>query len=56
MTLAQVAEANGIGVDEIAARFGLPADVDPATQLRDLESAAFSVAALRTWLAERASP
>jgi len=56
MTLAQVSEANAIPVEEILAAFDLPAATDPATQLRDLESAAFSVAALRAWLAERGAP
>lgn len=56
MTLAQVAEANDLEVAEIAAAFDLAATVDPATELRDLESASFSVAALRAWLAERSSP
>jgi hypothetical protein len=56
MTLAQVAETNAIPVDEILAAFDLPRTTDPATELRDLESDAFSVAALRAWLAERGAP
>lgn len=56
MTLAQVSEANAIPVEEILAAFDLPAATDPATALRDLESEAFSVAALRAWLAERGAP
>ena len=56
MTLAQVAEANDIPLEEIVARFGLPPDTDPATQLRDLESETFSVSVLRDWLAGRSSP
>jgi hypothetical protein len=56
MTLAQVAEANDIDVGEILDAFDLPASTDPATELRDLESETFSVAALRAWLAERARP
>lgn len=56
MTLAQVAEANDLDVAEILAAFGLPASTDPATELRDLETETFSVAALRDWLAARASP
>ena len=56
MTLAQVSEANAVPVAEILAAFDLPAATDPATELRDLESAAFSVAALRSWLAERGAP
>ncbi len=56
MTLAQVSEANGIPVDEILAAFDLPSDTDSSTELRELESDAFSVAALRAWLAERTAP
>jgi hypothetical protein len=56
MTLAQVSEANAIPVEEILAAFGLPLATDPATALRDLESEAFSVAALRAWLADRGAP
>jgi hypothetical protein len=56
MTLAQVAEANEIPLEEIVVRFGLPPDTDPATELRDLESETFSVSALRDWLAERSAP
>jgi hypothetical protein len=56
MTLAQVAEANEIPVEEIVATFALPPDTDPATQLRDLESETFSVSVLRAWLAERSTP
>ena len=56
MTLAQISEANAIPVAEILAAFDLPAATDPATELRDLQSAAFSVAALRAWLAERGAP
>jgi hypothetical protein len=56
MTLAQVAEANGLDVAEILAAFDLPASTDPATELRDLEAETFSVAALRDWLAGRTSP
>lgn len=56
MTLAQVAEANAIPVAVILAVFDLPAATDPASEIRDLESESFSVAALRAWLAERAAP
>jgi len=56
MTLAQVSQANAIPVAQIIAAFDLPAATDPATALRDLESATFSVAALRAWLAERGAP
>jgi len=56
MTLAQVAEANAIPVAEILAAFDLAAATDPATELRDLESETFSVAALRAWLVARGAP
>lgn len=56
MTLAQVSEANLVPLPEILEAFGLPADTDPATALRDLESESFSVAAFRAWLAERTGP
>jgi hypothetical protein len=56
MTLEQVADANAIPIEEILVAFDLPAATDPSTALRDLESERFSVAALRAWLAERASP
>ncbi|MCU0477257.1 MAG: hypothetical protein MUE92_00685 [Chloroflexi bacterium] len=53
MTLAQVSDANAIPLPEILKAFGLPADTDPATALRDLESESFSVPAFRAWLAQR---
>ena len=56
MTLAQVSEANRIPVADILGAFDLADDTDPATELRDLESPTFSVAALRAWLAERTAP
>lgn len=55
MTLAQVAEANEIPVEEVLAQFDLPPDTDPATELRDLESETFSVSVFRDWLAERST-
>jgi hypothetical protein len=54
MAIGDVAEAAGVDLDEILAAFDLPADTPPATELKELESDAFSVSALRTWLAERA--
>jgi hypothetical protein len=56
MTLGEIADVNAIPLGEILAAFDLPTDTDPATALRDLASEVFSVAALRTWLAERAAP
>jgi hypothetical protein len=54
MAIGDVAEGAGVDVAEIIAAFDLPADTQPSTPLKDLESDAFSVSALRTWLAERA--
>jgi hypothetical protein len=56
MTLAQISEANAVPIPEILVAFDLPAATNPATELRDLESETFSVAALRAWLAERDAP
>jgi hypothetical protein len=56
MTLWEVAEANAIPLAKILAAFDLAPDTDPATALRDVESASFSVAELRAWLAERGAP
>jgi len=53
MAIGDVADAAGVDVAEILAAFDLPADTQPSTPLKDLESDAFSVSALRTWLAER---
>jgi hypothetical protein len=56
MTIAQVSDANAIPVAAILAAFDLPASTDPSTELRDLETKTFSVAALRAWLVERGAP
>jgi hypothetical protein len=53
MAIGDVAEAAGVDLVEILAAFALPAGTPPSTPVKDLESDAFSVAALRTWLAER---
>jgi hypothetical protein len=53
MAIGDVAAAAGVDLPEILASFGLAADTPPSTAVKDLESDAFSVAALRTWLAER---
>lgn len=55
MAIGDVAEAAGVDLGEILAAFDLPADTPPATELKELESDAFSVSALRAWLAERAA-
>ena len=51
VAVGDVAETFGVPLGELLAAFGLPADTDPATPLKDLESDAFSVMALREWLA-----
>lgn len=51
--IGDVAAAWTIPLAEILEAFGLPADTPPATQLRELESDTFSVAAMREWLAVR---
>jgi hypothetical protein len=50
MAIGDVADAYAIPLAEILAAFGLPADTDPSTLLRDLESDRFTVPALRSWL------
>ena len=53
MTLGEIAKAYNVPIEEIAKAFDLPADVSPTKQVKELESATFSVSGLRTWLAER---
>jgi len=52
-SIGDVAAAWDIPLAEVLAAFGLPADTPAATQLRELESDTFGVAALREWLAAR---
>jgi hypothetical protein len=54
MTVGDVADAFGVPLADILEAFDLPADTAPSTPVKDLESDAFSVPALRAWLAERA--
>ena len=51
MAIGAVADAWAVPLDELLLALGLPADTDPETPLKDLESDTFSVAALREWLA-----
>ncbi len=51
MAIGDVAETFGVPLETVLAAFNLPADTDPATALKNLESDAFSVVALREWLA-----
>ncbi|MBO8167911.1 MAG: hypothetical protein H0Z35_01855 [Thermoanaerobacteraceae bacterium] len=55
MTLQEVATAYKIPLEEICNHFNLPADIDPNTQLKDMEGMGedFSPRALREWLKER---
>jgi hypothetical protein len=55
MTVAEVASAYEVPVTELYARFGVPANTPPTTQLKDLEPVApgFNVTALRDWLRAR---
>lgn len=52
-SIGDVAAAWDIPLTEVLAAFDLPADTPAASQLRELESDTFSVAALREWLAAR---
>ena len=54
MPIGDVASATGVPLAEILAAFDLPADTPATTPVKDLESDLFSVANLRSWLAERA--
>jgi hypothetical protein len=55
MAIGDVAKAAGIDLPEVLAAFALPADTPPTTALKDLESDAFSVPALRAWLGSRSA-
>jgi hypothetical protein len=50
MAIGDVATAWNVPLSEILVAFDLPADTGSATPLKDLESDAFSVPALRSWL------
>ena len=52
MAIGDVAEAFAVPLADVLIEFGLPTDTAPSTPLKELESDVFSVAALRTWLAE----
>lgn len=53
MTLDQITSAYAVPLDELLAEFNLPADTDPQTAIKDLETDTFSVTDLRTWLLNR---
>ncbi len=55
MTLEQVSATFNVPVAEILSSFDLPAGTPVSTPLKDLESEAFSLPSLRSWLLERQS-
>ncbi len=55
MALGDVAAAWNVPLPEVLAAFELPADTQPTTALKDLESDLFSVTALRDWLEARSA-
>jgi hypothetical protein len=56
MTLGQVSTAFNIPISDILLAFDLPADTPDDTALKDLESDAFDIPTLRTWLEEHQQP
>jgi hypothetical protein len=56
MTIEQVSTTFGVPVTEILFAFDLPANTPATTALKDLESDAFDIPSLRTWLQERQPP
>lgn len=57
MTISEVTEAYGVSVEELYAKFDIPATVPTTAQVKEIEKEApdFSVDDLRTWLKERAA-
>ena len=53
MTLEQISTTYNVSVPEILEQFELPTDTAPSTAIKDLETEAFSVTNLRTWLESR---
>jgi len=53
MTLDDIATAYNVPLAEILAQFSLPAETPGSSQVKSLESDAFSTDALRTWLKTR---
>lgn len=56
MTLAEVAETNGVALDRLLAESGLPADLDPDTVLREIQNVVtgFEIQTIRDAIAELA--
>jgi hypothetical protein len=53
MTLEQISTTFNVPVADIISAFNLSVDTPASTALKDLESDAFDIPALRTWLQER---
>lgn len=53
MTLDQIAMTYQVPLEELLAKFSLPADTPPTTAIKDLESDTFETEGLRSWLQER---
>ena len=53
MTLDQIATTYQVPLEDLLAKFSLPADTLPSTAIKDLESDTFETEGLRTWLQER---
>jgi hypothetical protein len=53
MTIGEIATAYGVSMEEISQQFNLPPDVDPARQIKEMESEEFSPGELKEWLKER---
>jgi len=56
MTLEQVSTTFNVPVAEIVSAFNLPTGTLGSTSLKDLESDAFDITALRSWLQNRQTP
>lgn len=56
MTLAEVAETNGVALDRLLAKSGLPADLDPDTVLREIQNVVpgFEIQTIRDAIAQLA--
>ncbi len=56
MTLEQISTTYNVSLQEMIARFSLPADTPITTAVKDLESDTFDTTALRDWLQSRLQP
>lgn len=55
MTFDQIITTYDVPLSDLLTAFNLPADTDPQTAIKDLESDTFSVTDLRTWLLNRSN-